>query len=81
MEVKIKNIFLRLNLYDLPNLDKDNSESFQHLNFGDIIWIVLSEFKYYLSANRKKDPFKECFKIKNKDLVPLWDIQIGEKNI
>ena len=66
--------FFRLNLYNLPISDKDNSESFQQLNFGDIIWVVLSEFKYYLSANRLKDPFKECFKIKNKHKAPLWDI-------
>ena len=36
------------------------------MKIGDVVWIVMSEYKFYLAANREKDPFKRCFEKERK---------------
>jgi hypothetical protein len=43
-------------------MDLPIAESHSYLKVGDIIWIVLSERKYFLSGQRESDPFLECMR-------------------
>ncbi len=49
----------KLNLYQEPDISEASSESHDYIKVGEVIWIILSEKRFYLTSCRKGDPFVE----------------------
>ncbi|EGR31182.1 MIR domain protein [Ichthyophthirius multifiliis] len=59
----------KLNLYQEPiTKDHIDNENENYLKAGDIIWIVLSQKKFYLSCERFNDPFIDLMIQQKQDL-------------